>query len=299
MARKAVHQDESTGAAEDKALSPETPLEDELGVGTAVMEDEAVLARDLRDGDCPHRREAVGAEIPSALEVPGQGRWSAEAEEHPLELVDTVRRFSPGGSAKYAVRAACYVAGRAADKLVSLYRSAFTLDRDYIVDFNKSAGVAHARHRRWDKAIPLLEKSLEMAPDDLEVRMRLAEAYNAENEPEKACYQLGQILALDPSSGTAWRALGVIHAGRQDYDRAVECLEEAVKLEPEHSQTHYRLGMAYDNKKQYGKAVEAFRKAIRLDPRFAKAYQALGFTYESMGNRESAVECFKRALELE
>jgi len=266
MTRKVARPDERAGVAEDEALASETPRE---------------------------------AETSSSVEALRKDKLTAETEDHPLEMIDAVRRFSPAASARFAFRAGGYLAGRAADKLVSLYTSAFTLDRDYIADFNKSAALAHARHRRWDKAIPLLEKSLALAPDDLEVRVRLAEAYSAADQPEPARQQLEKILEMDPRSAVAVRALGVIHARRQDYDRAIECLEKAVRIDPDHAPTHYRLGMAYDNRKRYDQAVEAFKQAIRLDPRYAKAYQALGFTYESMGDRAAAVECFKKALELE
>jgi tetratricopeptide (TPR) repeat protein len=222
-----------------------------------------------------------------------------EVDERAPGVADSFRRFSPGASAKFAFRAACYLAGRAADKLVSAYTHAVTLDRDYIADFNKSGGLAHAQNKRWDKAIPLLEKSLTVAPDDAETRMRLAEAYAAEHRYEKACQHLEKVLEITPDSAAAVRALGAICVRQQDYDRAIEYLEKAVRLDPDHAQTHYRLGIAYDNKKRYEQAVEAFKKSIRLDPRFAKAYQALGFAYETMGNRDLAVECFKKALELE
>jgi len=212
---------------------------------------------------------------------------------------DVKEGFSAAAPIKFAVHTAFYYAGRIADKVVSLYSRAFKLDREHVADFNKSTGIAHARHGRWEKAIPLLEKVLAITPGDQETRMYLAEAYGAANEYEKACQHLEQVLEMNPDSAPAVRALGIIHSRRQDYERAIEYLERAAELDPDHVEAYYRLGAAYDNKKLYDQAVESFKKAIQLDPRFAKAYQALGFTYESMGDRESAVECFKKALELE
>jgi len=238
-------------------------------------------------------------ESSSCAQIRRERDLTAEAEEQHSEAPAIGRRLSPGPSAKFAFRAACYIAGRAADRLVSVYTRAVSLDRDYIADFNKSAGLAHARHKRWDKAIPLLEKAVAAGPDDVETRMRLAEAYAAEQQYERAFQHLERVLEITPHSAAAVRAIGGICVRQQDYDRAIEYLEKAVGLDPDHAQTFYRLGTAYDNKKRYEQAVEAFKKAIRLDPRLAKAYQALGFAYETMGNRELAVECFKKALELE
>ena len=198
---------------------------------------------------------------------------------------------------KFVVHASSYYAGRAADKIISLYSRACKLDRGYFADFNRSAGIVHASHGRWEKAIPLLEKALAMTPGDLDARMCLAEAYDAADQPDKAQVHLEKILEKNPNSASALRALGLICSHGEDYERAIECLEKAVEIDPDHAESSYRLGMAYDSKELYAQAVEALKKAIALDPRFAKGYQALGFTYESMGDRESAVKCFKKALE--
>ena len=144
--------------------------------------------------------EPMGAHEDEAPSCPGERRVEqrmVETEDHRISMVDTVGRPSPTTSVKFAIRAACFLAGRAADKLVSLYTRAFSLDRDYILNFNKSAGLAHVRHRQWNKAIPLLEQSLVMAPDDAEIRMRLAEGYAATSQHEKACQQLEKILEMD------------------------------------------------------------------------------------------------------
>ncbi len=234
-----------------------------------------------------------------SLEMLREHRPKASVEHTPYDKADVKQGFSTTAPIKFTMHAVFYYAGRAADNIVSLYSRAFKLDREYVADFNKSTGMAHARHGHWEKAIPLLEKVLAITPGDLDTRMHLAEAYGAANQYDKACQHLEKVLQTSPNSVGAVRALGMIHSRRRDYQRAIEYLERAVALDPDHAQAYYRLGAAYDNEKLYDQAVESFRKAILLDPRFAKAYQALGFTYESMGDRESAVQCFKKALELE
>jgi tetratricopeptide (TPR) repeat protein len=200
---------------------------------------------------------------------------------------------------RFAMLAVFHCAGKAADKIISLYNNTFRLDRDYVAAFSKSTGIAHASRGRWRQAIPVLEKALAMAPDDHEPRMHLAEAYAATNQHSKAHEQLKKALAANPDSARVAYALGVLCSNRQEYERAVKYLKMAVELDPGHVESLYRLGTAYDNKKLYDKAIESFKGAICLDPRFVKAYQALGFTYESIDDRKSAVECFKKALELE
>ncbi|MHC4662692.1 MAG: tetratricopeptide repeat protein [Planctomycetota bacterium] len=223
----------------------------------------------------------------------------AEGEDDSLNIDSSVSQGSITASLGFAVHAIFYYAGKAADKIVSLYSGAFKLDKAYVADFNKTSGIACVRQGNLTKAIPLLEKALKDKPGDTDIRMQLVEAYSLTSQNEKAKQHLAKILEANPDSARAVRALGILYMHQQDYDRAIEHLERAVELDPDHARTYYRLGAAYDNSKMYDQAVKSFRKTISLDPRFAKAYQALGFTYESMGNRESAVECFKKALEID
>ncbi len=268
------------------------------------------VASAAKAGSLGKGRPAAGLEGARLDEVDlDEGRNARSAVRHPVRStgVEGAPGSAPrddlpdssGSPVKFAVFAVFYYAGKAADRIVSIYSKALELDREYVADFNRSTGVAHAKRGHWGEAVPLLEKALTITPDDLEARMLLAETYSAANQYEKAYPHLEKALQASPNSGPVLRALGVLCSRRQDFERAIEYLEKAVELDPDDARSFYRLGAACDNGKLYGKAVESFRNAIRLDPRFARAHQALGFTYESMGDRESAVECFKKALELE
>ena len=267
------------------------------GGPTVVGEDKVPSALTPRDGG-PAAAEPRAGSSGEAVATAAEDRPIAGVADIRLEEAEVDRGFS-GNPVKFAMRAVFYYAGKAADKIVSLYSRVFRLDREYVADFNRSTGIAHAERGRWEEAIPLLEKALAINPDDQGTRMHLARACGNANRYERAYLHLEKALKASPNSGPVVRALGNLCSRRQDYERAIQYLKRAVELDPDHAQSFYRLGAAYDNRKLYGQAVESFKEAIRLDPRSAKAYQALGFTYESMGDRESAVECFKKALELE
>jgi len=253
----------------------------------------------VSSAEMPREREPAEATQTkvSSAKMSRKGGQAAVAGGVPSEAADIARGFLAG--TRFVVHAAFYCAGRAADRIISLYSGTFRLDRACVADFNRSTGITHAKCGRWKKAIPMLKKALAITPGDQEARMHLAEAYGAANQYEMACAHLEKILEASPNSARAVRALGILYLRRQDYDRAIEHLRKTVELDPDQASAHYRLGIVYDNKKLYAQAIEAFREALRLDPRFANAYQALGFTYETIGDRESAIECFKKALELE
>lgn len=235
--------------------------------------------------------------VPSA-KISAKGGSALKNKKAPQKTTGTIQDLS-NSPIKLGFHMLFYLAGRIADKIVSLYTRTFALEGEYLADLNKSTAMTHARDGHWEKAIPLLERALSINPRDQESRMHLVEAYGATDQHEKAHQHLAKIPKTSPNSARTMRALGALHVQRMSYARAIEYLQKALELEPGHVQSHYHLGQAYDNEKLYEQAVESFQQAIRLDPRFAKAYQALGFTYESMGDRASAVEYFKKALELE
>ena len=213
------------------------------------------------------------------------------------------QHYQPGGDAAtkmgLALHTICLYAGRAADKMVSLYDRALCVDPAYRAEYLKSVGVSHSRKGRHSKAIAPLEAALAITPNDTEVRRHLGNAYFACNEVDKAATHLEKALEADALSPGVLFSLGMLSSKKQDYDNAIEYFRKTIELEPQNAQAHYRLGIAFDNKKLSEEAITFFKKAISLDPRDAKAHQALGFAYETIGDRESAVACFKKALELD
>ena len=298
--------DEPRTGVNDASDSSDGSAPGEAGPGTGPG---AVKTETIRDLERKNKEllvrvrelefERVGGGEQKMVQEEKRCSEAAGVEDDPYDRADAEQWFAVTAPLKFTMHAVFYYAGKAADKIVSLYGKAFKLDRGYVADFNKAAGIGHAKHGRWAKAIPLLEKAFAMTPGDLDVGMHLAKAYSGAKQYEKACGHLEGILETSPGSARAVRALGFIYSRRRDHERAIEYLARAVELDPDDAQAYYRLGAAYDSKKQYGQAVESFKKAIAVDPRLARAHQAMGFTYESMGDRESAVECFKRALELE
>jgi hypothetical protein len=92
-------------------------------------------------------------------------------------------------------------------------------------------GMAHIHFDKGEieKARALLEKAVQLNPNDYQVHNNLGVIYAAQGHPEQAIQQLTQSLAIWPNNGSAHYNLARIYAGLSppDYERASYHLEQA------------------------------------------------------------------------
>ena len=115
------------------------------------------------------------------------------------------------------------------------------------------------------KAQSFYNMVLESAPDNLDVKTRLAMTYLTDSNPMKAITMLREVLAEDPQNKTALYNMGMLSIQSGQYDKAIERLEQLVQIDAENTQAHLMLGIAYMNGGSKRKAKEQFEKVKQLD----------------------------------
>lgn len=83
------------------------------------------------------------------------------------------------------------------------------------------------------------------------------------------------ILQADPEQPDATHLLGLIRAGQDRDEEAVELLERALGLYPEAAHFHHNIAGIYRRMGRLQEAEEQFRAAIALKPDYGEAYQGL------------------------
>jgi Flp pilus assembly protein TadD len=122
-------------------------------------------------------------------------------------------------------------------------------------------GALYAQKKRFDLAVPLLERSI----------------------------------LLNPKSANAHLNLGAAYAELGNLDRAEEQFRAAVLLSYLNFNAHNLLGKLYFDSKRFGEAEQQFRLSLQCEPNLA-AYDHLGYIYVQWGDRDRAVKAFKAAL---
>jgi len=105
-------------------------------------------------------------------------------------------------------------------------------------DITMTLGGAMILAGKWNTAERFLEEAVEMHPDNPQLWLNLAAAtlgrleFSSRQRQDHAIAAYEQAIALDPVAPSAHYNVGLIHAERKDWERAIEWFEAAVRANP-------------------------------------------------------------------
>ena len=138
---------------------------------------------------------------------------------------------------------------------------------DYIRDFPAppyEEGLAFARNREHDAAIPLFEKHLEANPTDARAAFQLGESCYALDRYEPAIRAYREAIRLNHDFIDAYDGLCFALVAADHAKHAVEAARDALEREPS-GRAYYALAWALHNAGDNQAALEAIRESIALD----------------------------------
>ena len=129
------------------------------------------------------------------------------------------------------------------------------------------------------------------APTSIQAQELEAEAFESQNDWDRASAQYHRILSQDAKAPDIHYRLGRILLSKNppDTDGAKNLFEEELKLDPNNAPAQFMLGETARQAGQWDDAVEHFSRASKLDQGFAEAYLALGMSLNSSGKFSDAV----------
>ena len=113
--------------------------------------------------------------------------------------------------------------------------------------------MALGKHR---EAVSILQEALELNPDYLPARLKLADSLLAAGELEQSRQQYQLIIKQQAEFANAHYGLGRVSAAEQKFTLAVEHFLKAINLFPNYGAAHYALAMAYRNTGNKPQAVD-------------------------------------------
>ena len=121
------------------------------------------------------------------------------------------------------------------------------------------------------------------------------EAFQA-GQHDAAVAALSEAARLAPRNAQAWKVLGVVHASREDYERADQPFERACSLAPELVDACYYYGRNLYALNRFNPALEALRKALPRDGRPWRVRLGLAQALEALGRDAEAAKEFNAAV---
>jgi len=115
------------------------------------------------------------------------------------------------------------------------------------------------------KAQEFYGKVLQLEPDNLEAKTKMAMTYLASSNPMQGIMMLREVLVQDPKNELALFNMGMLSIQSGQFDLAVQRLEELVAIDPEHIQGQLLLGLALMNSGDKARAKSQFEKVKEMD----------------------------------
>jgi len=154
-----------------------------------------------------------------------------------------------------------------------------------------------------DGALAAAEKAVEIAPDDIDANLRVAEILVdvGYRDDDKAKMARGReivegVLEKQPSHPSALMVKAKIDLAEQKPDDAIASLRKAIDVDPELSQAHYILGTALSLQGEKTAARTELARALEIDAGLLEARRVLARVHASLGEHEYAVEEGRRYL---
>ena len=180
-----------------------------------------------------------------------------------------------------------------------------TLLQQYPDDWNVVELTAHAYNAvgRFKEADALFDRAIEMQPQDVSLRFRVAVVHEARGETERAQEELAKVVELDPQGAVGRSALerlglkeGLDLMRENKLDQALTVLERVLSRVPNEPLTNLNAGILYQRLGRNAEAEAAYKRTLAAVPDNADASLRLGRLYEATGRVDEAIEALEAVV---
>ena len=153
-----------------------------------------------------------------------------------------------------------------------------------------------ARNGDQPAARRLLERAVEVAPEDVSVIFQLGTLLIAQGDRTGALWHLRRCTELAPDFADGWANLSALQAALGEKTAAERTLAEGLRRCPQSPGLHLQYARNLQQAGRPGEAIAEFQASIRLRPNEPEAYIELGNLFISQGRTAEGVAEMERAL---
>ena len=163
---------------------------------------------------------------------------------------------------------------------------------------HRMLGMALRRLGRSEEARSAFERSLAIAPDNLDTLLHAAVNALALRDPSQARSYGERVLASEPDRvGALWVVADAV-ASEGNPREAIELYRRAIALDPNVAELYNNLGDALTKIGKPEEAVAELERGLELRPGFAQAHLNLGTALFRLGETAAACEHYRTASDL-
>ena len=186
----------------------------------------------------------------------------------------------------------CYIMTQRWDDARKTFAEMFSVPPDSSMAY-LMFGKILIRQRMEERAIPMIEKALQMDPRLPMAHFLLGEIDLFKKNPLAAVAEFQKELAINPTVWLVYWRLGDAYVRLENYDEAEKVLKEAIWLNEWSSGAYILLGQIALKKGDSGLAVGFLERALKLDPQNYWVHYFLAKAYHNIGRTAEAAQHFE------
>jgi folate-binding protein YgfZ len=188
------------------------------------------------------------------------------------------------------------------DDAVKLLERAIAVCRDH-ADSYESLGVILGRHHRYDEAIALMRRLLEVNPSSVMAHTNLSLYYNRLGRIDDAEREAGEALRakMDRERDQKQRAEALREETAltaADRKRREDMFRQVLEIDPDDALGNFGLGELLAEEGRYEDAISHLRRALQADPRYSAAFLALGRALEGADDLAAAGATYREGIKV-
>ncbi len=151
--------------------------------------------------------------------------------------------------------------------------------------------------KKYDIAIPLLIKAVEVDPGNESALTNLAKGYLETGKLDDAIAVINKCLKVYPDYDKALNLLGICYLNKNDRATAISVFNRIVKVNPKYVSAYYNLGYVYKLENNLQLSVNYLKQAIMVNRSYKPSYYLLADILKSVGKNAEAEQVLRAAAE--
>ena len=172
-------------------------------------------------------------------------------------------------------------------------------DAQSLADAKINLGLLLAQDGNAAEAVPLLTQAAEADPKNPAPHLALGNLYSHLGNTQKANEERLAAVNIAPDDVQTRLLVADSMLAHKQYTAAAAQYDEAVKRQPDNALVQNARGTAYEMAGNLKMAQASFVAALSADPKSAQAQNNLGVVYEKQGKKAQALAAYKKALALD
>lgn len=152
-----------------------------------------------------------------------------------------------------------------------------------------NTALSFMRSSDYSNAILVLNRAVELAPENAQYRKQLAYAYYLNNNLQQAEATIKPVLNSDAADVQTYQIAGDIYIAENDPKTAEKNYKRGLKKFPDAGELYNELGIIYYNERKYTDALQTWLTGIKVNPDYASNYYNAARIYYSSKDKVWAV----------